>query len=217
MATNQHQTLKKLMQPKNSKEAEAFLIELSGMLDSMKEDLAMLLETKEEVLSSLDDKKIDKFFDQERELDKNNQIIEHSKQRLQKTLGELKVKEDKSKAEPIREKATQAQQRGVEIYNQYSEYAKAIQSLIEELKRINTQIGLANQQCCELDEDHINIDLPVREFARLNNIFSPVDLTKKSAKSAIRLPVVGEHGRFHVNHLDLSQYFQSNQSPIQGG
>ena len=202
MAKNQNEVLKKLMKPKTSAEAETFFEELSTMLESVREEFNSLTQTKEDVLSSLDDKKIDLFFDQERELDKKTQVLEYSEQRLQKTLDELKVQEGKLSAKPIRDKAIQAQQRGVDIYSEYTKHAKAIKSLIDELTQANKQIVLANLQCSQLDQDHCPITLPVDEFGRLNNIASAVDLSRESRKSAIRLPIAGMGRKYHVNLIN---------------
>ena len=86
METNQKATLKKLMQPKTSGEAETYLEELSSMLESTREEFDALLSTKDDVLSTLDDEKIDRYFDQERELDKQIQVTEVSEKRLKITL-----------------------------------------------------------------------------------------------------------------------------------
>ena len=205
MATNQKATLKKLMQPKTSGEAETYLDELSSMLESTREEFDALLSTKDDVLSTLDDEKIDRYFDQERELDKQIQVTEVSENRLKITLEELKVKEGKSSAEPIRKKGIQAQQRGVEIYKEYTEHAKAIKALIDELKDADTQVRQANRECSELDDDHVEINLPIREVSRVFDIFSPVDLLKKSPKVAMRLPIIESYGKYYVNNLDLSR------------
>ena len=85
-----------------------------------------------------------------------------------------------------------------------TEHAKAIKALIDELKDADTKVRQANRECSELDDDHVEINLPIREVSRMFDIFSPVDLLKKSPKVAMRLPIIESYGKYYVNNLDLS-------------
>ncbi len=155
---------------KTAEEAADNLAALESTLADAQRALTKLEAERESVLVFGDDKKINQSDQEIAAAQKQIERLTAAKKHLESRLVELEATEDKSRATTTIKAAEKAQRRGMEIYREFSEQAKRIASLVEELRQIHDEINAAREiaadagVACALQLPHFALSEPDQDF-----------------------------------------------------